>query len=85
MLTQIFDEASERGYAITPAGMAFWAGTGPVGKVCNIAPPRQIPPTKEEQWEVLREAKRMEYVPGIRINYRKFGVDEDTKRALREL
>ncbi len=35
MLTLMFDEASERGYAITPVGMAFWSGTGPVGKLCK--------------------------------------------------
>ena len=35
MLTTMFDDASERGYAITPAGMAYWSDTGPVGKLCR--------------------------------------------------
>ncbi len=35
MLTKIFDAASERGFAKTPAGMAFWTGTGPEGKTCG--------------------------------------------------
>ncbi len=35
MLTIMFDDATERGYALTPPGMAFWADTGPVGKTCR--------------------------------------------------
>ncbi len=35
MLTQMFDEMSERGYAITPSGIAFWAGTGPPDVTCK--------------------------------------------------
>ena len=35
MLTTMFDEASERGYAITPSGMAYWSDTGPVGTLCG--------------------------------------------------
>ena len=35
MLTQMFNEASERGYAITPPGMAFWANTGPISEICK--------------------------------------------------
>ena len=57
----------------------------PVGKVCNTFPPRQMPPTKEEQWHVFRNAKRLDYVPGLRVNYRKYGLDEDAKRAIADL
>ena len=35
MLTHMFDETSERGCAITPPGMAFWADTGPPGVTCE--------------------------------------------------
>ncbi len=35
MLTRVFDDASERGHAITPRGMAFWADTGPFGVTCR--------------------------------------------------
>ena len=57
----------------------------PVGKVCNIFPPRRIPRTSEAQWRVLRNASRMDYVPGLRVNYREYGLDPDTKKAIREL
>jgi hypothetical protein len=60
----------------------------PVGTVCNVSPPILYPPTvrrKEDQWRVLRDAKRLDYVPSLRVNYRKYGLDEDTKKAIREL
>ena len=56
-----------------------------VGKVCNVEPPRQIPPIKQELWKVLAEVKNLDYVPGLRVNYRKYGLDEDTRKAIREL
>lgn len=34
-LTQMFDEASERGMRETPAGMAHWVGSGPKGRTCR--------------------------------------------------
>ena len=57
----------------------------PVGKVCNIFPPRRIPRTSEAQWRVLRDAERMEYVPGLRVNYRNYGLDLETREAIMEL
>lgn len=33
--TVMFDAASERGMAVTPAGMAHWAGSGPLGEFCS--------------------------------------------------
>jgi hypothetical protein len=57
----------------------------PVGKVCNIFPPRQMPRTQEELWRALREAPRMDYVPGLRVNFRQFGLDDETRKAIREL
>ena len=57
----------------------------PVGKVCNIFPPRRIPRTSEAQWRVLRDARRMDYIPGIRVNYREYGLDHETKEAILEL
>ena len=57
----------------------------PVGKVCNVEPPRQIPPIKQELWKVLAEVNNLDYVPGLRVNYRKYGLDEDTRKAIREL
>ena len=57
----------------------------PAAKVCNIYPPRLMPLTKEEEWKVLRDAKRMDYVPGLRINYRKYGLDDETRKAVHEI
>ena len=55
------------------------------GKVCNIFPPRRIPRTSEAQWRVLRDAERMDYVPGLRVNYRDYGLDPETREAIMEL
>ena len=60
-------------------------GFVPTGKVCNIFPKRQIPGRKEELWRVLRNAKRLGYVPGLRLNYRDYGLDEDAAKAIREI
>jgi hypothetical protein len=57
----------------------------PVGKVCNIFPPRQMPPDKEEEWDVLRRAKELNFTPGLRVNYHRFGLDEDSRKAIMEL
>jgi hypothetical protein len=57
----------------------------PVGKVCNVCPPRQVPPYTDELMSVLRDAARLGYVPGLRVNYRQYGLDEATKRAITEL
>jgi hypothetical protein len=57
----------------------------PVGKVCNTFSPRRMPPTSSELWRVLRDARRLGYIPGIRVNYRQYGLDEETREAIREL
>jgi hypothetical protein len=57
----------------------------PVGKVCNTLPPRLSPRRKEDLWRVLRDAPRLNYVPGLRVNYRRYGLDPDTERAVREI
>jgi hypothetical protein len=33
--TEMFDPVAERGWQVTPEGMAFWAETGPVGRTCR--------------------------------------------------
>jgi hypothetical protein len=35
MLTNLFDEVSERGFRVTPRGMAYWSGSGPALKKCR--------------------------------------------------
>ncbi len=57
----------------------------PVGKVCNILPERLMPPDPEELWKVLRNTARYGTLPNLRVNFRKYGLDENTKRAVREV
>ena len=57
----------------------------PVGKICNTFPARQIPARTEEHWRVLRDAKRLGYIPALRVNFREYGLDEETVKAIREL
>jgi hypothetical protein len=57
----------------------------PVGKVCSNWPDRLMPRHKDELWKILRDAKRLDYIPGIRVNYRDYGLDEDSKKAMVEL
>jgi hypothetical protein len=57
----------------------------PVGKVCNTFPPRLSPRCGKLLWKVLRDVRRLNYIPALRLNYREYGLDEETKRAIREL
>jgi len=57
----------------------------PIGKVCNTFPTRYSPRCKRELWKVIREAHGINYVPALRLNYRKYGLDEDAKKAIREI
>jgi hypothetical protein len=57
----------------------------PIGKVCNIFPARQVPLDGEELRGVLREAARLRYVPGLRVNYRQYGLDTQTALAIQEI
>ena len=57
----------------------------PVGKVCNTFPARLSPRDPRELWKVLRDAKRLNYIPGLRLNYRKYGLDPETEKAVKEI
>lgn len=54
-------------------------------KVSNIAPERKIPYDDGEHWRVLRNAGRLGYINGLRLNYRKYGLDPGAIEALHEL
>jgi hypothetical protein len=56
-----------------------------VGKISNIYSPRKFPLTSDEQWKVWHDAQRLNYIPGLRANYREFGLDEETRAAIAEL
>jgi hypothetical protein len=57
----------------------------PVGKVCNIFPARKMPPSSADLWKILRDAGWLDYIPGLRLNYREYGLDEETRAAILEL
>jgi hypothetical protein len=57
----------------------------PTGKVCNTLAPRQVPESGEALWRVLRDSRRLSYIPGLRINFREYGLDGETIRAIREI
>jgi hypothetical protein len=57
----------------------------PVGKVCNVLPERKMPPDSRELWEVLRNAPRYGAIPNLRANYRKYGLDDETRKAVGEI
>ncbi len=57
----------------------------PTGKVCNTFRPRLSPRNPAELWQVLRDAGQLNYIPGLRMNYRKYGLDPETEKAVREI
>ena len=60
-------------------------GFVPISKVCNHSEPAVSPRDTECLWRVIRDAKRLGCIPGLRLNYRDYGLDEDTKKAIREI
>ena len=60
-------------------------GFVPSAKVCNIRPPTLLPRDAARLHAVLKDSKRLGYIPGLRLNYREYGIDEEAKRAIREI
>ena len=60
-------------------------GFVPVGKVCGIRQPALAPEDPEMLWKVLRNADNLGYIPGLRLNYRQYGLDEQSRKAIQEL
>jgi len=67
----------------------YWApgpGFKPVCHVANImTQPRKIPVSDKETWRIFHNMIRMNELPNLRINYRDYGLDEQTILALREI
>jgi len=55
----------------------------PVGMVCNTCPTQ--PSNKEAQLRAFKDAKRQGFVPALRVNYRAYGLDDYSKRAIKEI
>jgi len=56
----------------------------PGAKIIDIPPPRPSL-SKEELWRILRNARKLNYIPSLRLNYRKYGLDEESKKAIQEI
>ena len=54
----------------------------PVGKVCNILPPRKMPPISAELMRTLSSTHRYGTLPNLRVNYRSYGLDRETREAI---
>jgi len=48
-------------------------------------PPPPTPRRREEQWKALRNSRTLGYIPGLRLNYREYGLDQETVKAIREV
>jgi len=57
----------------------------PVGKIVAIFPPQLTPRPKEELWRIIRNARKLNYIPSLRLNYREYGIDEEAKKAIQEI
>jgi len=57
----------------------------PIGKVCNVFSTRFSPRCPKELLKVTRDALKLDYIPGLRLNYRKYGLDDETKKVIREI
>lgn len=57
----------------------------PVGKVCNVLKKRKIPLCDSELWDMLNDAKRLNFIPGLRVNFRDYGLDEQSGLALERI
>jgi hypothetical protein len=41
--------------------------------------------THEGTLESLKDARRLDYVAGLRISYRQYGLEDETERAIKDL
>jgi hypothetical protein len=57
----------------------------PTAKVCNTSPIMKSPRSTEALWKVVRDARRLDYLPALRLNFRDHGVDREAKKAIREI
>jgi len=58
-------------------------GFVPVGRVC--CPSYVGPRTPEEFRKLLLDAPKLNYIPGLRLNYRRYGIDKESERAIRAI
>ena len=71
-----------RRYIILYPHLCASDGFAPTAKVCNIRPPVRVPADAARLRQVLRDADRLGYVPGLRLNYREYGLDDLTREAI---
>jgi hypothetical protein len=59
-------------------------GFVPVGKVCSIFPPSKLPEDGRELRNLLRRTVKLGAIPGLRLNYRQYGLDNASRMAIQE-
>lgn len=57
----------------------------PVGKVCNTLPARKMPFDSQELRDVLANAEDYGVLPNIRVNYREYGLDDESRAFIKTL
>jgi hypothetical protein len=57
----------------------------PVDSVASIYPDRLVFADPSELREILDDAERLNFVPILRLNYRRYGIDDHAKRFLHDL
>jgi hypothetical protein len=57
----------------------------PVGKISNVYPKRLLYTEQQELWDIMKDGRRLNFIPKIRVNYRDYGLDEHTKRLIGDL
>ena len=67
-LTQMFDPEVEHGYRNTLPGMAFWAGSGPIGLTCVDCEHLDLPKDSKKEKALCREFKRLARVQGRKFS-----------------
>ena len=57
----------------------------PVGKVCTCSEAVKSPRETSRLRRILDDAPRLNYIPALRVNYRQYGLDDDTAAYVRSL
>lgn len=60
-------------------------GFVPTAMVTNWRPPFRVPSSSRLMHRTLRDSARLGYIPGLRLNYREHGLDDETRAAIAEI
>ena len=57
----------------------------PVGKVCTCSDAVKSPRETERLRRILDDAQRLNYIPALRVNYRQYGLDDETAEYVKSM